>query len=81
MLIPILQGLADDNSLTMLTALKQVDGDASKLPGSKRGAELIKSQVLPSLQRLQKDQDADVRHFADVAAQEYKPDRGILAAE
>ena len=35
---------------------------------SPRGKELIQSRVLPSLEKLQKDDDVDVRYFATTAA-------------
>ncbi len=35
---------------------------------SARGAELIQSRVLPSLEKLQADDDVDVRYFATTAA-------------
>ena len=35
---------------------------------SPRGAELIQSQILPNLEKLQQDDDVDVRYFATTAA-------------
>lgn len=35
---------------------------------SPRGAELIQQRVVPNLQKLQKDDDVDVRYFATTAA-------------
>lgn len=35
---------------------------------SSRGAELIQQRVMPSLEKLQKDDDVDVRYFATTAA-------------
>jgi serine/threonine-protein phosphatase 2A regulatory subunit A len=41
-------------------------GDESK--GSAKGQELITSQIMPNLEKLQTDDDADVRYFATTAA-------------
>ena len=35
---------------------------------SPRGTELIQSRIMPSLEKLQKDDDVDVRYFATTAA-------------
>jgi serine/threonine-protein phosphatase 2A regulatory subunit A len=35
---------------------------------SPRGQELIQSQILPNLEKLQQDEDVDVRYFATTAA-------------
>lgn len=35
---------------------------------SPKGTELINSQIIPNLEKLQRDEDVDVRYFATVAA-------------
>ena len=37
--------------------------------GSERGMELIQESILPNLEKLQQDDDQDVRYFASTAAQ------------
>ena len=39
------------------------------LEGSQRGMELIQEGIMPNLEKLQQDDDQDVRYFASTAAQ------------
>lgn len=47
--------------------LKDVDEKSTGSPSSK-GQDLISNSILPNLQKLQQDSDADVRYFATTAA-------------
>ena len=38
------------------------------LPASPRGQDIIEQQILPNLEKLQQDDDVDVRYFATTAA-------------
>lgn len=47
-----------------LYSLEKAGTDASPSP---RGQEIIQERILPNLEKLQKDDDVDVRYFATVA--------------
>ncbi|KAG6365031.1 hypothetical protein INS49_006637 [Diaporthe citri] len=61
-LIDVLQRLPDEGTVYQL----EKSGE-TKTP-SPQGQELIQSKVIPSLEKLQKDDDVDVRYFATTAA-------------
>ncbi|KPI36779.1 Protein phosphatase PP2A regulatory subunit A [Cyphellophora attinorum] len=44
------------------------EAEASNTPPSSKGQDLISTQILPNLEKLQGDDDADVRYFATTAA-------------
>lgn len=44
--------------------------------GSERGMELIQESILPNLEKLQQDDDQDVRYFASTAAQVFRDTGG-----
>lgn len=50
-----------------LYSLEQQGGEIVPSP---RGAELIQQRIVPNLQKLQKDDDVDVRYFATTAGAE-----------
>lgn len=50
---------------TTIIALEKSGQSASPSP---RGQELIETQILPNLEKLQQDDDVDVRYFATTAA-------------
>ena len=41
---------------------------AGDLPGSPRGEQLIREEIMPPLEKLMQDEDVDVRFFATTAA-------------
>jgi serine/threonine-protein phosphatase 2A regulatory subunit A len=47
----------------------ELDKAESKASPSPKGQELIQSQILPNLEKLQQDDDVDVRYFATTAAE------------
>ena len=61
-IINVLKRLPDN--ATIISAQKS--GQPS-VPSS-RGQELIQNQILPNLEKLQQDEDVDVRYFATTAA-------------
>lgn len=61
-LVDVLKRLPDQGTIHSL------EKAATAGPSSTRGAELIQSRILPSLEKLQKDDDVDVRYFATTAA-------------
>jgi len=61
-LIDVLKRLPDQGTLYSMEKAGASGGP------SPRGAELIQSRVMPSLEKLQKDEDVDVRYFATTAA-------------
>ena len=63
-LIDVLKRLPDEGTVYTL----EKEGTAATAEPSPVGAELIQSRVLPSLEKLQKDIDVDVRYFATTAA-------------
>ncbi|KAL1898816.1 protein phosphatase 2A structural subunit [Sporothrix stenoceras] len=66
-LIEVLKRLPDQGTVYSLEKAEKAGGGAPPAPSAK-GAELITSRVLPSLEKLQKDDDVDVRYFATTAA-------------
>ncbi|OAA68146.1 protein phosphatase 2a 65kd regulatory sububit [Niveomyces insectorum RCEF 264] len=61
-LIDVMKRLPDEGTLYSL------EQEGKTATPSARGAELIQSRILPSLEKLQKDDDVDVRYFATTAA-------------
>jgi serine/threonine-protein phosphatase 2A regulatory subunit A len=61
-LITVLKRLPNEGTIHSL----EKSGNA--LPPSARGQELIEERILPNLEKLQKDDDVDVRFFATTAA-------------
>jgi len=62
----------------LIKVLKQVsetgtlagcEKEGTSLEGTQRGRDLITSRVMPNLEKLQQDDDVDVRYFATTAAQ------------
>lgn len=49
--------------------IKDAEKTGTPLNGSSKGTKLIHDRVLPSLEKLQQDNDVDVRYFATTAAQ------------
>lgn len=47
-------------------------------PGSQHGLDLIAKEVLPNLEKLQQDDDVDVRYFATTAAQSYTEGADVM---
>ncbi|KIH93109.1 protein phosphatase 2 (formerly 2A), regulatory subunit A [Sporothrix brasiliensis 5110] len=66
-LIDVLKRLPDQGTLHSPENADKAGSGAPPAPSAK-GAELIQSRVLPSLEKLQKDEDVDVRYFATTAA-------------
>lgn len=63
-LIDVLKRLPESGSIMQLEKENKVPA-----AGSQRGQDLIQSQILPNLEKLQQDDDVDVRYFATTAAQ------------
>lgn len=61
-LIDVLKRLPSEGTVYSL------EKSGSNAPPSPKGAELINDRILPSLEKLQKDDDVDVRYFATTAA-------------
>jgi hypothetical protein len=61
-LISVLKRLPDEGTIYSL------DKSGSSAAPSQRGQILIQERILPSLEKLQKDDDVDVRFFATTAA-------------
>lgn len=66
-LIDILKRLPDTPNATIL----QLEKDGGDFPGSERGEELIKKEIMPILERMMQDEDVDVRFFATTAARRW----------
>lgn len=59
------------NTLRRLPAegtLQDLEKSGGTAPASRRGQELIQQRIIPQLEKLQEDEDADVRYFATNAA-------------
>ena len=63
-LIDVLKRLPTEGTLLTL----EKNGYPAGQGPSPRGQELIQSQILPNLEKLQQDDDVDVRYFASTAA-------------
>ena len=61
-LINVLKRLPADTTIITL------ENSGSSAAPSPRGQELIQNQILPNLEKLQQDDDVDVRYFATTAA-------------
>ena len=61
-LIGVLKRLPNEGTIYSL------EKSGTSLPPSSRGLELIQERILPNLEKLQKDDDVDVRFFATTAA-------------
>jgi serine/threonine-protein phosphatase 2A regulatory subunit A len=61
-LITVLKRLPNEGTIYSL------EKSGNSLPPSTRGQELIEERILPNLEKLQKDDDVDVRFFATTAA-------------
>lgn len=48
--------------------LNELEASGSAASPSPKGQQLIDSSVIPNLEKLQRDEDVDVRYFATVAA-------------
>ena len=62
-LISVLKRLPEEGTIYSLEKEGKTD-----LTPSPRATELIQQRILPSLEKLQKDDDVDVRYFATTAA-------------
>jgi serine/threonine-protein phosphatase 2A regulatory subunit A len=60
-LIDVLRRLPDKGTIQDLES-------GSSSAGSSKGKDLIDSQIMPNLEKLQQDEDVDVRYFATTAA-------------
>lgn len=71
-LIDVLKRLPETGTIIDLEKA-QTEGKASGLnatsSGSAKGRELVQEQILPHLEKLQNDDDVDVRYFALTASQ------------
>lgn len=63
-LIRVLRRLPEDGTLYSV----EKDGNTAEV--SPRGAELIEQRIMPNLEKLQKDEDVDVRYFATTAGKD-----------
>lgn len=61
-LIYVLKRLPDEGTILSLEKFGQ------SIPPSSRGHDLVQQQIMPNLEKLQQDDDVDVRYFATTAA-------------
>jgi serine/threonine-protein phosphatase 2A regulatory subunit A len=64
-LIDVLKRLPDSGGVTIAALEKE----GKELGPSPKGQQLIHEKILPNLEKLQQDDDVDVRYFATTAAQ------------
>ncbi|KAF2092091.1 protein phosphatase PP2A regulatory subunit A [Saccharata proteae CBS 121410] len=64
-LIEVLKKLPENGTLS------ELEKSGAPATGSARGTELIEKQILPNLEKLQQDEDVDVRYFATTAAKSF----------
>lgn len=64
-LIDVLKRLPEEGSISSL------EKEGKPTTGSDKGRGLIQKSVMPNLEKLQQDDDVDVRYFATTAAQSF----------
>lgn len=69
-LVNVLRRLPEQGTIYSL------EKQGAALGPSARGQELIQSKIMPALEKLQRDDDVDVRYFATTAAAEPTPASG-----
>ena len=52
-----------------IASAEKAGNNNKAMEGSQRGMELIQESIMPNLEKLQQDDDLDVRYFASTAAQ------------
>ena len=62
-LIKVLRGVSETGTL------EAMEKEGAPLTGTQRGTTMIHEKVMPNLEKLQQDDDVDVRYFATTAAQ------------
>jgi serine/threonine-protein phosphatase 2A regulatory subunit A len=73
-LIEVLRKLPENGVLADVESGK---AQAPPAGGSPKALELITSGIMPNLEKLQQDDDVDVRYFATVAAQTFTGDEMV----
>jgi|SRR5687768_9664463 serine/threonine-protein phosphatase 2A regulatory subunit A len=73
-LIRVLRRLPEDGTLYSL------EKEGSTVEPSPRGQELIEQRIMPNLEKLQKDDDVDVRYFATTAGKDEPGAAAVTAA-
>lgn len=69
-LIDVLRRLPENGTMIDLEKQQKANGFTnSASTGTSRGREIILQQILPNLEKLQADDDIDVRYFAMMAAE------------
>ena len=68
-LIDVLRRLPESGTMVDLEKQHKASGLINASMGSPKGREMIVQQILPNLEKLQGDDDIDVRYFAMTAAQ------------
>lgn len=63
MLIDIFKRLPDSSTATII----QIEKEGGEFPGSAKGEQLVKEEIMPPLEKLMQDEDVDVRFFATTA--------------
>jgi serine/threonine-protein phosphatase 2A regulatory subunit A len=58
------------------TTIAQAEKEGKELGSSAEGVALIREKILPNLEKLQQDDDVDVRYFATTAAQGFAGEGG-----
>lgn len=67
-LIDVLKRLPEDGTIY------SIEKAGSSPAASPKGLQLIQERIMPNLEKLQKDDDVDVRYFATTAASSVSPD-------
>ncbi|KAK3713029.1 protein phosphatase 2A structural subunit [Vermiconidia calcicola] len=67
-LIDIFKRLPDSGSNNNATIVSMEKEGVTNFPGSQRGEQLIRDEVMPPLEKLMQDDDVDVRFFATTAS-------------
>ena len=72
-LIGVLRRLPDTGTIMDLEKQNKSNGISNgESKGSGKGGDLVQKKILPNLERLQGDEDVDVRYFATTATQAWE---------
>jgi serine/threonine-protein phosphatase 2A regulatory subunit A len=71
-LINVLKRLPNNGTTIAILEKEAAPKENADLPISSAGVALVREKILPNLEKLQQDDDVDVRYFATTAAQGFE---------
>lgn len=67
-LIEVLKRLPETGTIIDLEKHQKANGTSTSVTGSAKGREVVQQHIIPNLEKLQNDDDVDVRYYAMTAA-------------